>query len=328
LIEIRAFGLNSADIFARRGKYQEAPPFPFIPGYEVAGDVVEVGEEVTRFKKGQKVMAVVDFGGYAQYAKAREEATLEIPDSWSYSKGASILVVFVTAYHSLFHTGLLLPGDRVLIHACAGGLGQAALQLALHAKCEVFGTCGSDGKIQLLKEKGVHHPINYKTQDFDAEVKRITNGEGVDIILDAVGGSTFKKDMSILRANGRLIGLGAASTVDRSIGKTISLIGDVVSMLTISSIDLMIGSKAFIGVNLKQLADHKTKIFLKALIGVMELFEKGAVKVEEPMEIPWEEIGNAHKLLESRKTTGKLVMLVTDNSDNPKVEEPEDPEEF
>jgi len=200
-----------------------------------------------------------------------------------------------------------------LIHSCAGGLGLAALQLALHAKCEIFGTCGSDGKLSLLKEKGVHHPINYATQDFEEEIKRITDGKGVDIILDAVGGSYFKKDMNILNANGRVIGLGAASTVDRSFGKTLSLISGVFSMMSLSSIDLMLNCKSFVGVNVKQLADHKPSIFIKTLTEVMTLFEQGVIKVEDPMELPWEEIGKAHQLLESRKTTGKLVMLVTDN---------------
>jgi len=287
----------------------------------LASRVEELGEEVTKFQKGQRVMAALEFGGYAQYAKAREDGTVLLPENWSYSKGASVLVVFVTAYHSLFHTGLILPGDRVLIHSCAGGVGQAALQLALHAKCEVFGTCGSDEKIKLLKEKGVHHPINYSTQDFEDEIKRITSGEGVDIILDAVGGSAFKKDINVLRPNGRVIGFGAASTVDRSITKTFSLIGAVISMMTISSIDMMMGSKSFVGVNLKRLTDAKPKIFLQALTEVMALFEKGVITADEPTEIPWEDIGKAHKLLESRKTTGKLVGVIIDHGKTPKTEE-------
>jgi len=309
-VRVHAFGLNFADVSARKGQYQDAPPFPFIPGYEVSGEVVAVGKDVTRFTKGDKILSLVDFGGYAQYTKAREEASAHLPSHWSYAQGASILVVYVTAYHSLFNTGLLLPGDRVLIHACAGGLGLATLQLAIHAKCETFGTCGSSEKIELIKKKGVNHAINYTTQDFAEEVKRITKGEGVDVILDAVGGSQFKKDLEILRSNGRCIGLGASSTIDRSLSKTPSLMGGVFSMLTLSSIHLMLGSKAFIGVNIKSIADNKPAIVVRAVSELMKLFESGELTLESPTEYPWEKIDEAHHLLETRKTTGKIVMIV------------------
>jgi NADPH2:quinone reductase len=311
LIKVHAFGLNFADVSARKGQYDDAPPFPFIPGYEASGVVVQIGKDVKNFQIGDRVFALTDFGGYGSYCKSREDATAKLPNDWEFAQGAAILVVFVTAYHSLFNTGLLQPGDRVLIHACAGGLGLASLQLALHAKCEVFGTCGSDEKVELIKKKGVHHAINYTTQQYADEVKKITNGQGVDVILDAVGGSNFKKDLSILRPNGRCVGLGASAFNDRSITRAGSLVTGVFSMLTLSSIDLMLGSKSFVGVNLKRLADNKPQIVVAALTELLKLFQSGALTLDPPTTYPWEKIGEAHQLLESRKTTGKLVMLVS-----------------
>lgn len=213
LIRVRAFGLNFADIFARKGQYDDAPPFPCVVGYEVSGEIVQVGSECNEFHIGQKVIAFTDFGGYAQYAKARKEVIISLPESWTYSQGAAIAVTFATAYHSLFNTGVVLPGSKILIHAAAGGVGLALVQLATHAKLEIFGTCGSDDKVKLLQDKGVQHPINYRKHDFEQEVKRITKGEGVDIIVDSVGGNYFKKDLNILAANGRVIGIGYADSL-------------------------------------------------------------------------------------------------------------------
>jgi NADPH2:quinone reductase len=162
LIEVKAFGLNFADIIARKGQYQDAPKFPFVPGiflfsvvfffpfestqfsflssqkgYEVAGIVVNVGPRVQKVKPGQRVFGMTNFGGYAEFAKTVEAAVAPLPDSWSFEQGAAVTITFVTAYHSIFHTGPILPGSKILIHACAGGVGQAALQLAKHLNLEV-----------------------------------------------------------------------------------------------------------------------------------------------------------------------------------------------
>jgi len=317
LVKVHAFGLNFADIFARKGQYNDAPPFPTVVGYEVAGVVVEVGSECAdQFHVGQKVFAFTDFGGYAEYAKARKEGVVGLRESWSFSQGAAVCVTFVTAYHSLYNTGLLLPGSKVLIHAAAGGVGMALIQLALHGKCEIFGTCGSDDKVKLLTEKGVHHPINYKKTDFEHEVKRITNGKGVDVIIDSVGGSYFKKDLNVLAANGRVIGIGASSTVDRSVGNFFSLVPGVLSMMTLSSIDLMMGSKGFYGVNMKRVADNQPQLVAHSLREIMKLFETGALNIKDVdiQEMDWSKIGEAHTLLETRRTVGKLVLTIPQES--------------
>jgi len=311
IIEVRSFGLNFADISARKGQYNAAPPFPYVPGYEVSGIAVAIGAKVTTVKLGDKVIAgTFNFGGYAQYAKTIEAGVMQLPSGWSFAQGASVLVNYGTAYHALYASGWILPGDKVLIHAAAGGVGLALIQLCKLEKCEIFGTCGSDEKIKLLREKGVEHPINYRTSDFEVEVKKLTNNKGVDIIFDSVGGHYFKKDLKVLQANGRLIGFGASALSDRSIGRAFSIIGDVVSMSTISSIDLMLTSKSFVGVNIKEIADKKPLALERTLQALVKLFNDGTLKTEILTELPWTEISKAHQLLEGRQSTGKFVLTI------------------
>jgi len=200
----------------------------------------------------------------------------------------------------------------VLIHACAGGVGLAAVQIAKHLQLEIFGTCGSDEKVKFLKERGVDHPINYRTQDFEVEVSKITKQEGVDLIIDSVAGSYFKKDINILSPYGKLVGIGASNLSDRSITKAFSVISDVISMTTMNSISLMIGSKSFIGVNMKRIADRKKNIVRKELQELYKLFLSGVLKPEVQTEWTWAEVVKAHQLLESRGSTGKIVLTIPD----------------
>jgi len=256
-------------------------------------------------------------------AKLFQEGVMPLPESWSFSQGAGVIVTGLTAYHALFGTGTIEPGDRVLIHACAGGVGLAAVQLALHAKCEIFGTCGSEEKVKLLKEKGVHHPINYRTSDFEVEVQKITKGEGVDIVIDSVGGTYFKKDIKILRANGRVVGIGASVASDRSLLKAFSLVSDVISMTTLNGIQLLLGSKSFCGVNVKQLADHKRSLLAREGRELEKLYNSGIIKSDIHTELPWTEIGKGHQMLENRQSTGKIVMIIPVEGEKEKEKEKE-----
>jgi len=310
LIRVRAFGLNFADTSARKGQYMDAPPFPCVVGYEVSGTVASFGSACKGFNLGQKVIGFTNFGGYAEYTVAIMEVVYPLPATWSYADGAAVPVVYVTAYHSFLHTGLIQPGDRVLIHACAGGLGLACLQLAKLYKCEVFGTCGSDAKVKLLQEKGVDHAINYSTQEFDAEVKKITNGQGVDITIDSIGGSYIKRDLSITRAGGRVIGCGGAGLSERGLLQLPSLVSNALSMSTLNGIEMLLKAKSVCGVNMKQIADNRPDIVQKCLVESMKLFESGQLTLDKPTEMDWKDIGKAHDLLETRRTTGKIVLII------------------
>jgi len=313
LIKVKCFGLNFADTLARKGQYGDAPAYPYVPGYECSGVVVELGDGVTKLKKGDRVMAFTgNFGSYAQYAVSNEGGCALIPVKMSFAEAASIPVVFATAYHCLCGVGPSQKGDKVLIHAAAGGVGLAAVQIAKLNGLVVFGTASSPEKIKLLQDDyKVDHVINYRQNDFVTEIQRIeaTTDGCIDIILDSIGGSYFKKELPLLRYGGRLVGYGASAVSDRSMSKVVSLVSNVVSMLTFSTVDLMLNSKSFIGVNMKKFGEAKPNVVAEYLSKIIELFtaEKLRTIVKE---YSWEEISTAHRDIESRHTSGKLVLRV------------------
>ncbi|PJZ71426.1 hypothetical protein CH373_02695 [Leptospira perolatii] len=310
LIQVKSFGLNFADIVARKGQYNDAPKMPFVPGYEVAGIVKSVGSGVKKFKPGQKVLALTLFSGYAELAIASEMTCFPLPAGMTFAQGASIPVNFVTAWHSLHETGTLLKGSKILIHAAAGGVGLAAIQLAKLVGAEIFGTAGSAEKLKLLKKSGVDHPINYTSHDYVKEILRITKGEKIDIVLDSVGGAFFKKDLSLIKPHGRVVGFGASAFSDRSFGKMFSIVPQLISMLTLSMIDLMLNSKGFYGVNMLRVAKENTELFNQEMNNLLSLFKSKKLKTVISKELPWDKIGEAHSLLENRSTTGKIVLNV------------------
>jgi len=231
----------------------------------------------------------------------------------SFADAASIPVVFATAYHCICCIGPIYKGDKVLIHAAAGGVGLAAVQFAKLNGLIVYGTASHPDKIKLLEEKyKVDHVINYKTNDFVEEIQRIENTTEpvLDLIVDSIGGSNFKKDLPLLRPGGRLAGIGAAAVSDRSITKTLSLVSNVFSMMTLSSIDLMIGCKSFVGVNMKRFADAKPQAVTEYMNKILDLFKTEKLETFVSKEYDWTKIDDAHKDLESRQSTGKIVMRV------------------
>lgn len=310
LIQVKAFGLNFADIIARKGQYNDAPKFPFVPGYEVSGVVVSTGKNVKNFRSGDEVIAFTLFSGYAELAVADERAVVKKPAYLSFADGASIPVNFATAYHSLFETGTLRPGAKVLIHAGAGGVGLAAIQMAKNRGCTVFATAGSAKKIELLQEFKVDYPINYQQTDFEREVKRIAGPAPLDVVLDSVGGSYFKKDLNLLRPHGRVVAFGAAAFSERNIFKLPGLIPQVVSMLTLSMIELMLNSKGFYGVNMLRVAKENPELLQHEMQQIMEMFAAEKIKAVVSRQMSWHQIGEAHNLLESRASTGKIVLMI------------------
>lgn len=310
LIEVKAFGLNFADILARKGQYGDAPRFPFVPGYEVAGIIRQVAEGVQGFSVGDEVLALTLFNGYAELAVADARAVAKKPAGMGFADAASIPVNFLTAYHALFETGTLRPGSNVLIHAGAGGVGLAAIQLARNAGCTVYATAGSEKKLALLSDFGVEHPINYQTHDFEREVLRLAGGAKIDVVLDSVGGSYFKKDLNLLRSHGRVVAYGAAAFSERNFLKLPSLLPQVISMLTLSMIDLMMHSKGFYGVNMLRVAQENPDLLQYELQNIMEQFSKKQLKTVVSRQMSWRQIGEAHEALENRSSTGKIVLMV------------------
>lgn len=209
LVKVSHIGLNYAEILSRRGQYSWAPKRPYIPGMEAVGEIVAVGEGVSKDRIGQKVIAGHQFGSYAEYMEVKDYLALPAPDFLTEEESASLLVNFMTAWIALMQLGRMRKGDTVLIQAAAGGVGTAAVKLALAQGCHVIGTAGSDEKVQLLKDIGVHHAINYRKQDFYKEIKQAEGG--VDLVLEVVGGEVFRKSVALLRPFGRVTVAGYAS---------------------------------------------------------------------------------------------------------------------
>ncbi len=208
-IDVKAAGINFADTMARVGLYPDAPKPPCVLGYEVAGEVESVGAGVEAVSAGDRVIAGTRFGGHASMISVPEDQVFPLPDGWSFEQGAAFPVNYTTSYVALVMMGGIRKGDRVLIHAAAGGVGISATQIARSRETEIFGTA-SASKHDAIREQGVDHPIDYRTLDFEQEVRRITGGEGVDVIMDATGPTNFRKDYRLLRQGGKLIMYGAS----------------------------------------------------------------------------------------------------------------------
>ena len=311
-IAVKAAGINFADTMARVGLYPDAPKPPCVLGYEVAGEVESLGEGVTAFKVGDRVTAGTRFEGQAELAVAPADQTLPLEDRLSFEQGAAIPVNYATAYAALVTMGGLEKADRVLIHAAAGGVGTAAIQLAKARGAEIFGTA-SPGKHDAILALGVDHAIDYRSQDFEEEIKRITDGEGVDVIIDATGPTNFKKDYRLLRGGGCLVmyGLSEASTgTGRSIPKAASAMirGPFATFPWWKSLNAMNENKGIFGLNMLAWSDVEPG--LTRIIEPLQA-EIAAAKLEPVVaeSFAFDRAGDAHQFIADRKNIGKVVLV-------------------
>jgi NADPH2:quinone reductase len=305
LIEVAAFGLNFADVMARKGMYKEAPPLPAILGYDVAGTVEAIGDGVENVQPGDRVTAMTRFGGYAEYAVTNASAVALIPDKLDAATATALTTQYCTALYAASEMVNLHEGDKVLIQSGAGGVGTALIQYAKHMQCEIFATAGSADKMNYLQEQGVHHAINYNEQDFETAIKKITGNKGVDVIFDAVGGKSVKKGIRLLAAGGRMVCYGAAALSDKNI------FGKIITALQFGFYHpamLMMPSKSIIGINMLQIADHQPEIIQRCLASVMKLYEAGVFVPAIAKVFDVAAIGEAHDFLEKRKSIGKVVV--------------------
>lgn len=211
LVDVEACGLNYADVMMRRGLYVGGPAPRFIPGLEVAGTVAAIGDGVTKVVPGQRVMALISHGGYAEQVVAPSTSVMPRPEGMSAEAAAAFPVNYFTADFALHFAGNVQAGQNVLIHAAAGGVGTAAVQLAKIAGARVIATASSAEKLERVKALGADVCIDYTKEDFLAVVKDVTDGKGVELVLESVGGDVFDKSMAALRPLGRLIVFGIAS---------------------------------------------------------------------------------------------------------------------
>ncbi len=312
-IAVKAAGINFADTMARVGLYPEAPKPPSVVGYEVAGDVESVGEGVDSVKVGDKVMAGTRFGGQASLVTVPEDQAIPLPDGWSYEQGAAFPVNYATSYVALVMMGGLREGERVLVHGAGGGVGISAIQIARSRKAEIFGTA-SASKHEAIEEQGVEHAIDYRTQDFEQEIRRITGGEGVDVIMDATGPTNFRKDYRLLRQGGRLImyGLSEASTeTGRDMRKLLSSLARM-PFATVpwwKSLQLMSENKGTFGLNMLAWQDREG--LNRVLEAIGRELEEGTISIEPVVAeaFPFDRAGDAHRFIGERRNVGKVVLV-------------------
>jgi NADPH:quinone reductase-like Zn-dependent oxidoreductase len=311
-IAVRAAGINFADTMARVGLYPDAPKPPCVLGYEVAGEVESLGEGVDSLKVGDRVMAGTRFGGHAELISGPAEQALPFPDDWSFEQATAIPVNYATAYVALITMGGLRKGQRALIHAAAGGVGTAAVQIARNVGAEIFGTA-SASKHDAIRDLGAEHAIDYRTQDFEEEVRRITGGEGVDVIIDATGPTNFRKDYRLLREGGRLIMYGASelsSDGKRSLAKIARGLARM-PLATIpwwKSLNVLSENKMVGGLNMLSWWDREQNLD-RILEPLGEMLDQGAFEPVVAEAFPFERAGDAHRLIAERRNIGKVVLL-------------------
>ena len=306
LIKVEAFGINFADVMARLGLYKGAPPIPALLGYEVVGHVEKCGSNVQDIKVGDRVSAITRFGGYAEYAVAQKEVANIIPESMSVGTAVALATQYTTAYFLSHTMANIQEGDKVLVHAAAGGVGTALVQMALHKKCLVFGTCSSLDKMDYLRKNGVHHPINYLEKDFASEIKTILGTGGLDVIFDPVGGLSVSKGYKLLTAGGRLVSYGVSS-----MNKTKSIFGKIGVLAQFGiyhPLQFLSNSRGMIGVNMLKLGEENPEKVANAMKAVINLAQKGIIKPFVGGEYKVDQMAEAHEYLESRKSMGKIVV--------------------
>lgn len=306
LIKVEAFGLNFADVMARQGLYEDAPPIPCVLGYDVVGTIEEIGEKVTNVKIGQRVLALTRFGGYAEFAVTDSIAVAPISFDMPIGEAVALATQYCTAYYCSEEMTTLNPGDHVLIHAAAGGVGTALVQMAKNKGCIIYGTA-SASKHQQLKEQGVDFPIDYQTKDFAVSIREIVKERGVDVIFDSIGGSSIRKGYKLLNYGGRIVCLGASELIAAK-GNIFKLLKLVFGFGLFSPISMLKYSKSVISVNMLHIADHKPDLYQKLLKGVIELYDKKLIKPIVGGEFTTDQIAQAHELLEKRKSVGKIVV--------------------
>jgi len=295
LIDVAAAGVNRPDIIQRYGKYPPPPGASDLPGLEVAGAVAALGAGVTGWAIGDPICALVAGGGYAQRAAVPQEQCLPIPKGLTAIQAAGIPETFFTVWTNVFQRGKLQAGETILIHGGTSGIGTTAIQLAKAFGARVFATAGSDEKCQAMRELGADEAFNYRTQDWVAEGKRVTDGKGVNLILDIVGGDYIARNLDLLSLEGRLVQIAFLKTAKAEIDFSILMR----KRCTITGSTLRPRTPAEKGVIARELLEH-----------VWPLIEQGTVKPVIYAMLPLAHAAEAHRIMEESNHIGKLILVV------------------
>jgi NADPH:quinone reductase-like Zn-dependent oxidoreductase len=292
---------------ARQGLYPDAPKPPCVVGYEAAGTVDAAGDGVDRAIVGKRVAVLSRFAAHADMVCVPQNYAFPIPEQMSFEEAAAIPVNYLTAYQMLFRVASIQPGESVLIHMAAGGVGIAVLQLCRTVEHVVtFGTA-SASKHQVVRDNGCTNPIDYHTTDYFNEVMRLTNGRGVDIVLDALGGNDWRKGYKLLRPAGRLVAFGFANMSSGNTRSIFRMIRNIVRVPLFTPMGLMDKNRSVAGVNLGHLWDDP---FLPlAMNKLLIMYREGQIKPHIDSSFPFTQAAQAHLRLQEGKNIGKVVMV-------------------
>ena len=306
LIKIETIGINYAEILSRKGQYSWAPPKPYIPGMEAYGEIVEVAEGVHQYNVGDKVITGGQFGRYAEYTVAPEHLVFPAISDFTPEENAALLVNFMTAWVALFRLGKVVENERVLIHAAAGGVGTAAVQLAKAVGAEVFGTASKQEKLDLIKNLGADHAINYKDTDFLEYIRSTKNG--MDVILEVVGGEVFRKSLKVLNPFGRLVVAGYASIPFQKWNP----FSWWQTWKNAPKVNVMSMAKASTGIAATHIGylTENPEIASAEWKSVHHFISDKKLKPIVRHVFEFDELHEAHKLMESRESMGKIVVRV------------------
>lgn len=299
---VEASGINFADVVARLGQYQDCPPLPTIVGYEAVGRVEKVGKNVSSVQKGDRVLVFTRFGGYSQYVTQKEYGVAKIGEEMDAGKALALATQYSTAYYSCAVATNVLPNETVLIHAGAGGVGTALIQLCKLKNAKIYATAGSEGKLEYLRKLGVDYPINYTKEDFSKVIK-----EPIDVAFDSLGADNFRKSYKLLNRGGRIVGYGASSMTDATNILSKAKMG--IEFGVYHPAQLIMESRSMIGVNMLRIADYKMETLKYCMDNVIALLHEGKIAPHVGQMYAAKDIYQAHEDMENRKTIGKIGIV-------------------
>jgi synaptic vesicle membrane protein VAT-1 len=307
-IRVRASGINFADILARQGLYPDSPRIPCVVGYEVSGTVDAAGSGVDQSWIGRNVVALARFGGYSDVVVVPEKQVFEKPASLSHEQAAAIPVNYLTAWQLLVVMGSLKLQETVLIHNAGGGVGLASIDIARHVGATIFGTASSV-KHAFLRQRGLHEAIDYRTKDWAVELNRLTNGKGVALITDPLGGNHWKKSYKALRSTGRLGMFGISSVTTSKLFGPLRLVPAALGMPFFHPIPLMNKNKSVFGVNLGHMW-HEADMIASWMQILLRGVADGWLRPHVDRTFPLAHAGEAQTYMEERKNIGKVILTI------------------
>ena len=295
LVKVAAAGVNRPDVAQRSGSYPPPPGASDLPGLEISGVVVALGEGASKHKLGDKVMSLVAGGGYAQYCIAPDAQAMTVPDGFSMTEAGATAETLMTVWHNVFERGGLQPGETLLIHGGSSGIGTMAIQLAKALGSKVIVTVGSKAKADACLKLGADHAINYKEEDFVAKVKEITGGAGVELIVDMVGGDYIDKNLDCAQVDGRIVQIAVLNG----------------PKATINAAKIMVKRLHYTGSTLRPRSLADKAAMVRAIeANVLPLLQAGRVKPLMDSSFPLEDAAGAHRRMETSEHIGKIVLVV------------------